>query len=59
MQDVKLLDLSLKTFEPTQFVECQSNRRNDAAKVTHTATAHLTIYSLCRRRRVCCLAARG
>jgi hypothetical protein len=55
VQDVKLLDLSLKTFEPTQFVECQSNRRNDAAKVTHTAAR----YSLCRRRRVCCLAARG
>lgn len=33
IQDVKLLDLSVKTFEPQQFVEYQSNRRQEAAKV--------------------------
>ena len=33
IQDVKLMDLSLKTFEPQQFVEAQGNRRLEATKV--------------------------
>jgi hypothetical protein len=33
LQDVKLMDLSLKTFEPQQFVEAQGTRRGEATKV--------------------------
>lgn len=33
IHDVKLIDLSQKTFETQHFMDCQTNRRSEAAKV--------------------------